>query len=420
MAEMPADGGGKSWTHWRKDGSRFEVEVVWRPLRFRGRNARIASVRDVSAHLRASAAHRQSASEHLAFLERLGDGVFIYRIDTGDLVYANPALCRFLGYPSSEELCARPGLELVPSDERPVVLEHIRALTGTATQSTTPSVMRFVARDGTIRLAETRGVSVTYDGARAVTVIVRDLSDRQRTDEALRLSEERFSKIFHANPAAITVTRLSDNTFIDVNERFVAMTGFAREEVMGHTGVELGLWQAPESRAQLDDAIRAGRKVRDVEVHLFKKSGEPLDLLMSLETFSVGGEPCVFALSHDITERKQLEQQLRHAQKMDAVGRLAGGVAHDFNNLLTAFVLSQDQTLHRDFDPTGKLVEPEIGKPPVRVTSAPFRQHARRPPRGSRRAELMMTCLATRPHWLLASLFRFQGATTRHRNAGRP
>jgi hypothetical protein len=61
-------------------------------------------------------------------------------------------------------------------------------------------------------------------------------------------------------------------------------------------------------------------------------------------------------------------------------------------------------------------VEPEIGEPPVRVTSAPFRQHARRPPRGSRRAELMMTCLATRPHWLLASLFRFQGATTRHRN----
>ena len=81
-----------------------------------------------------------------------------------------------------------------------------------------------------------------------------------------------------------------------------------------------------------------------------------------------------------------------------------------------AFVLSQDQTLHRDFNPTGKLVEHEIGEPPVRVTSAPFRQHARRPPRGSRRAELMMTCLATRPHWLLASLFRFQGATTRHRN----
>jgi hypothetical protein len=61
-------------------------------------------------------------------------------------------------------------------------------------------------------------------------------------------------------------------------------------------------------------------------------------------------------------------------------------------------------------------VEHEIGEPPFRVTSAPVRQLARRPPRGSRRAELMVTCLTTRPHWLLASLFRFQGATTRHRD----
>ena len=85
-----------------------------------------------------------------------------------------------------------------------------------------------------------------------------------------------------------------------------------------------------------------------------------------------------------------------------------------------AFVLSQDQTLHRDFNPTNTQVEHEIGEPPFRVTSAPVRQLARRPPRGSRRAELMVTCLTTRPHWLLASLFRFQGATTRHRHACGP
>ena len=75
-----------------------------------------------------------------------------------------------------------------------------------------------------------------------------------------------------------------------------------------------------------------------------------------------------------------------------------------------AFVLSQDQTLHRDLNPTNNSVEHEIGEPPDRVTSAPFRQLARRPPRGLAVRELMVTSLTRRPHWLLASLFRFQGA----------
>jgi two-component system cell cycle sensor histidine kinase/response regulator CckA len=156
-----------------------------------------------------------------------------------------------------------------------------------------------------------------------------------RADEALRISEERFAKIFHASPACITITRLSDDRFIDANDRFLVATGFSRQEVIGQTGVALGLWQRPQVRSGLSEAIRAGQKVRDVAVRLVRKSGQPLDFLMSLETFSMAGEECVIALGHDVTERKQLEEQLRQAQKMDAIGRLAGGVAHDFNNMLT-------------------------------------------------------------------------------------
>ncbi|MCU1279323.1 MAG: domain S-box protein, partial [bacterium] len=312
--EAPLAAGASDVLSWPDDRARLLVR------------ARLAAGRG------ASASTHGAAGDH-DVIERAGDGFVTYRHDRA-IVYANPAFCEFLGYTSREELRGH-GLDLVHADDQPIVRERLRAL-GESGPADSPVTLRFLARDGSIRLAEARGVGVMHEGAPAVTVTVRPLAARHRADEALRLSEERFYKIFRNNPASITITRLSDDTFVDVNDSFLAATGFVREEVIGRTGVELGLWQTPTRRRQLDDSIRAGRKVRDVEVRLRKKSGQPLDLLMSLETLSVGGEECVFALSYDVTERKQLEQQLRHAQKMDAIGRLAGGVAHDFNNLLTA------------------------------------------------------------------------------------
>jgi two-component system cell cycle sensor histidine kinase/response regulator CckA len=322
------------WVHWRKDGSRIDVEVLSAPLNFGGRRARIAVARDVSEHVRQVEDNRQSLADYRAFVERMPDGCVTYRPD-GIIAYVNQALLDFLGYRTPDALIGRHCLHMIHPDDHELVAGRMRQLTGTH-EPTSPSAVRFVTGDGQVRWGETRGIHVLFDGGPAVTVLVRDLTERRRTEEALRLSEERFSKIFHANAAWITITRLSDDSFVDINERFVALSGFGREELLGHTGVELGMWPQPMARKQLDRAVRSGRMVRDVEVSLRNKAGQPLEVLMSLEAFSVGGEECVFCIGHDVTERRQLEQQLRHAQKMEAIGRLAGGVAHDFNNLLTA------------------------------------------------------------------------------------
>jgi two-component system cell cycle sensor histidine kinase/response regulator CckA len=167
---------------------------------------------------------------------------------------------------------------------------------------------------------------------------VRDITDRKHAEEKLRVSEEKFSKAFHLGPDVITITSMDDGRFIEVNDNFLRLTGFARQEVIGRTSVELGLWTNPKDRQQIVALLKRSGKARDLEVRVSIKSGELRTVQMSAHTIELSGQPCMIAIIRDVTERRALEVQLREAQKMEAVGRLAGGVAHDFNNLLVGIL----------------------------------------------------------------------------------
>jgi two-component system cell cycle sensor histidine kinase/response regulator CckA len=167
---------------------------------------------------------------------------------------------------------------------------------------------------------------------------VRDITDRKHAEEKLRVSEEKFSKAFHLGPDVITITSMEDGRFIEVNDNFLRLTGFARQEVIGRTSVELGLWTNPKDRQQIVALLKRSGKARDLEVRVSIKSGELRTVQMSAHTIELSGQPCMIAIIRDVTERRALEVQLREAQKMEAVGRLAGGVAHDFNNLLVGIL----------------------------------------------------------------------------------
>ncbi|HEV8266250.1 MAG TPA: response regulator [Gemmatimonadales bacterium] len=172
----------------------------------------------------------------------------------------------------------------------------------------------------------------------AVTSALERRRAREATEaalKALRASEAQFATAFYANPSGMAITTL-DGRFVDVNETFLRTLGYAREEVIGHNAVELGLWRHPEDRARMLEAVRTGGHARNLEVEFRTKAGAIRTLLYSAELVELDGTPHLLALSTDITERRQLEEQLRQSQKMEAIGQLAGGVAHDFNNILTA------------------------------------------------------------------------------------
>jgi PAS domain S-box-containing protein len=151
-------------------------------------------------------------------------------------------------------------------------------------------------------------------------------------------AEEIFRAAFNANPEPITIATIEEGRYIDVNESFLRVTGYRREEVIGRTSLELKFWVRPEDRAKLVEMLWEQDSVRDLEITYRTKSGEERIALDSAEAIEIAGQECIIAILRDITERKFLEKQLRQTQKMEAVGLLSGGIAHDFNNLLGVII----------------------------------------------------------------------------------
>lgn len=130
-------------------------------------------------------------------------------------------------------------------------------------------------------------------------------------------SEERFTKVFHANPHPMCVTTLAEGKFIDVNEGFLKALGYQRQEIIGHTSLELGFWPSPADRGKIVEALKHDRHVRNLETTIHRRDGESRVWLSSVEVIELDGQDCVLVASSDITERKQADARLR-----DLSGRL--------------------------------------------------------------------------------------------------
>jgi len=135
------------------------------------------------------------------------------------------------------------------------------------------------------------------------------------TEEALRESEKKFSKLFLASPVHTSVTVLGDGRFLEVNDAFTKVTGYEREEVIGRTTTEIGLWANPKERAKFVKLAKEKGRFRDQRVEFLKKNGNPLIMLWSAERIEIGGEECFISALDDITDREQAEKDLRESEE---------------------------------------------------------------------------------------------------------
>jgi len=307
------------------DGSIIDVEVAAAPLYFKGKPAVQVVVRDITWRKQAEKALETERQRLFSLLDGLPALLYLqtpnYRV-----CFAN----RYF-----RELFGEPGDKLCYSiiEGRSVPCENCPALYVMEKQN--PCVCERTACNG-------RTFQVSYnpyydvDGTPMVLVSGIDITERKKAEETLRVSEERFAKAFHSNPAAMAITTL-DGYYIDVNKSFINVTGFNRVELLGRSSVKLGIWFDVDERTRYGKEILSNGAIYDVEFKFRKKAGEVRTGLLSVELIDISGERCFLSLFSDITESKQMQAALRRAQRdkeiiLESISELV--VYHDPNMII--------------------------------------------------------------------------------------
>ena len=230
----------------------------------------------------------------------------------GELDWVNDRWVELTGL-SREASLDKGALLAVHPDDHAVIQERFSQALATGS----PCEMEYRIRDrkGVFRFHLAR-VAPVRDEHGVITrwvAVAFDMHDRREAETALRASEQTFETALQLNPQATVVTRLSDGVYLNVNDAFLKMTGFSRQDIIGKTTIELGIW-TPAQRETFVALLRDSGG-REVEVPYRTKSGKTLTIALCAARIDVGGEPCLINGATDVTERRATEAALREADR---------------------------------------------------------------------------------------------------------
>jgi diguanylate cyclase (GGDEF)-like protein/PAS domain S-box-containing protein len=308
----------------RKDGSlawgkltlSIQRDKDGRPVHF------IALVEDINALKAAEeslskvqGALRQSEERYRTAFQTSLDAVNINRVD-GTYIECNKALLDILGF-SREEVIGRSSLDLdiwVDPRDRQRMIDAIR-LHG----SCRDLEAQFRKKNGEVIWGRMSASTIEIEGVACVLNISRDISEEKAAEQrlakatrALEVSEERYRKVFHTSLDPITISRVDNKQFVDVNDAFLQVMGFERDEVIGKVPLDLGIWSDPRDLAALADLLKKTGECRNLEVQFTRKDGGTVWGLMSASIIEIDGIQCALTITRDVSSAKEAEDEIRN------------------------------------------------------------------------------------------------------------
>jgi len=324
----------------RKDGGVFPADASISKLDLGGKLVFTVILRDVTEQKRAEEALRQSEEQWRAAYSSNPTMYFI--VDAlGTMLSVNEFGAEQLGY-SASELIGQPVLNIFQEADRKRVQGNAESCFQNPGRR-----MRWEARkirkDGTILWVRETANAVLLKNQPVLLIVCEDITEQRHAEEALRASEERFRTfVDHASDAFMLHNK--DGTILDVNRQTCESLGYNRDELIGMTSLDFDPDVSPAMRQDIRSRLDAGKTI-SFETRHRRKDGTMFPVEVRVRAFRDGDRSFFISLSRDITERKRaeaertkLEERLRQAEKMEAIGRLASGVAHDFNNVLGGII----------------------------------------------------------------------------------
>jgi PAS domain S-box-containing protein len=305
----------------------------------------VLSGRDISQQKQAEMSVRESENRFRMVIDSIPMGIHFYRLEEdGDLTLTgfNPAADKILGIKHSS-LIGKSITEAFPAIKNPVVFDKFRKI----------AIEGGMWKNGPFKYPV--GEKVVYlellgfwMAPMEVVTMFEDVTERLIAEDALRLSEEKFSKAFITSPDSININRMSDGMYWDINQGFTKLTGYSREDVIGKTSIELNIWNDPADRARLVEGIKNDGVVENLQAKFRAKDGHIIHGLMSASVLEIDHEKWLLNITRDISDRIQYEEELHRSHQM---------LTEAYDATLQGWVIALEMREHETADHSRRVVD---------------------------------------------------------------